>query len=92
MYVIYLNIINININSYIQHIFIFRQDIFSKEPGFEGFHLFSGSHYVYPSNYPIREYQMEIIKTALFNNTLIILPAGKVVKYIISIIICSNRN
>lgn len=50
--------------------------IFYKEPDANGFHLSSGSHYVYPSNFPVREYQMGIIKTALFHNTLVSLPTG----------------
>ncbi|XP_025198316.1 uncharacterized protein LOC112596753 [Melanaphis sacchari] len=50
--------------------------IFYKESDAKGFHLSSGSHYVYPSNFPVREYQMAIIKTALFNNTLVSLPTG----------------
>ncbi|KAJ3437395.1 fanconi anemia group m protein [Anaeramoeba flamelloides] len=32
--------------------------------------------WVYPTNYPIRNYQFEITKTALFHNTLIVLPTG----------------
>ncbi|KAJ3432073.1 fanconi anemia group m protein [Anaeramoeba flamelloides] len=32
--------------------------------------------WVYPTNYPIRNYQLEITKTALFHNTLIVLPTG----------------
>lgn len=53
-----------------------RPPIFYKEPDANGFHLSSGSHYVYPSNFPVREYQMAIIKTALFHNTLVSLPTG----------------
>jgi len=53
-----------------------RPAIFYKEPDADGFHLSSGSHYVYPSNFPVREYQMTIIKTALFHNTLVSLPTG----------------
>ncbi|XP_050061729.1 uncharacterized protein LOC114118970 isoform X1 [Aphis gossypii] len=55
---------------------ISSQAIFYKEPDANGFHLSSGSHYVYPSNFPVREYQMAIIKTALFHNTLVSLPTG----------------
>lgn len=53
-----------------------RPAIFHKGPDANGFHLASGSHYLYPSNFPVREYQMEIIKTALFHNTLVSLPTG----------------
>lgn len=55
----------------------FRPAIFYKGSDAEGFHLSSGSHFVYPSNFPVREYQMSIIKTALFHNTLVSLPTGK---------------
>lgn len=54
----------------------FRPCIFYKKPDADGFHLSSGSHYVYPTNFPVREYQMDIIKTALFHNTLVSLPTG----------------
>ncbi|XP_050531446.1 Fanconi anemia group M protein [Daktulosphaira vitifoliae] len=50
--------------------------IFYRGSDAEGFHLSSGSHFVYPSNFPVREYQMSIIKTALFHNTLVSLPTG----------------
>ncbi|KAK9504022.1 hypothetical protein O3M35_010465 [Rhynocoris fuscipes] len=41
-----------------------------------GFHLTAGSTYIYPTNYPIRQYQSNITKTALFKNTLVTLPTG----------------
>lgn len=50
--------------------------MFHKGPDADGFYLSSGSHYLYPSNFPVREYQMDIIKTALFHNTLVSLPTG----------------
>lgn len=53
-----------------------RPDIFYKGPDAEGFHLSSGEHFVYPTNFPVRDYQMEIVKTALFHNTLVSLPTG----------------
>lgn len=53
-----------------------RPDIFYKGSDAEGFHLSSGSHFVYPTNFPVRDYQMEIVKTALFHNTLVSLPTG----------------
>lgn len=56
--------------------FFSRQSIFYREWDADGFHLSSGSHFVYPSNFPVREYQMAIIKTALFHNTLVSLPTG----------------
>lgn len=41
-----------------------------------GFDISTGSNYVYPTNYPIREYQFRIIKKALLKNTLVVLPTG----------------
>jgi superfamily II DNA or RNA helicase len=32
--------------------------------------------WIYPTNYPVREYQLEICKQALFTNTLVCLPTG----------------
>lgn len=32
--------------------------------------------WIYPTNRPVRDYQFEIVKTALFNNTLVSLPTG----------------
>lgn len=42
----------------------------------KGFHLSAGSTYIYPTNYPVRQYQASIVKTALFKNTLVSLPTG----------------
>ncbi|KAL0271485.1 UNVERIFIED_CONTAM: hypothetical protein PYX00_008566 [Menopon gallinae] len=42
----------------------------------EGFDLSSGSEWIYPTNYPIREYQKSIVSNALFKNTLVCLPTG----------------
>ena len=41
-----------------------------------GFDLFAGHLWIYPTNYPVREYQLSIAKTALFKNTLVALPTG----------------
>ncbi|XP_065063159.1 Fanconi anemia group M protein homolog [Rhopilema esculentum] len=41
-----------------------------------GFDSSSGHNYIYPINYPIREYQFRIIKEALVQNTLVVLPTG----------------
>ncbi|OXU26113.1 hypothetical protein TSAR_016787 [Trichomalopsis sarcophagae] len=41
-----------------------------------GFDLSSGSKWIYPENYPRRDYQFSIVQTALYNNTLVCLPTG----------------
>ncbi|KAM4663535.1 Fanconi anemia group M protein [Discoglossus pictus] len=41
-----------------------------------GFDLSAGSMWVYPTNFPVREYQFNISQTALLNNTLVCLPTG----------------
>ena len=56
---------------------ILQRPLFSEEPGTLGFDLSSGNVWIYPENYPIREYQFNIVKTALYNNTLVCLPTGK---------------
>ena len=33
-------------------------------------------NWIYPTNYPIRKYQYDIVHTAIFNNTLVCLPTG----------------
>ena len=42
----------------------------------EGFDEQFGSTYIYPTNYPVRDYQYNIIKKALFKNCLVALPTG----------------
>ncbi|KAG1700085.1 Fanconi anemia group M protein [Nymphon striatum] len=41
-----------------------------------GFDLSSGHSWIYPTNYPIRDYQFNIVKASLFKNTLVTLPTG----------------
>ncbi|XP_064485103.1 Fanconi anemia group M protein homolog isoform X6 [Ornithodoros turicata] len=41
-----------------------------------GFDVTAGKTWIYPTNYPVREYQFNIVKSCLFNNTLVILPTG----------------
>jgi len=41
-----------------------------------GLNCFAGQIWIYPTNRPVRDYQFEIVKTALFNNTLVTLPTG----------------
>ncbi|XP_019743748.1 Fanconi anemia group M protein isoform X2 [Hippocampus comes] len=45
-------------------------------PDFPGFDSSSATVWIYPTNYPIREYQLNISKAALFQNTLVCLPTG----------------
>nr|CAD7428386.1 unnamed protein product [Timema monikensis] len=44
--------------------------------GAGGFEMSAGAYWMYPTNYPIRQYQLNIVKTALFHNTLVCLPTG----------------
>ena len=41
-----------------------------------GFDSSSGHNYIYPINYPVRDYQFNIIMKALTKNTLVVLPTG----------------
>jgi hypothetical protein len=41
-----------------------------------GFDLEAGEMWIYPTNYPVRDYQFNITKKALFINTLVCLPTG----------------
>ncbi|XP_061651726.1 Fanconi anemia group M protein [Phyllopteryx taeniolatus] len=45
-------------------------------PDFPGFDSSSAAVWIYPTNYPLREYQLNISRTALFQNTLVCLPTG----------------
>lgn len=36
----------------------------------------AGKTWIYPTNYPLRDYQFSIVKEALFKNTLVVLPTG----------------
>lgn len=38
--------------------------------------LLEAKHWVYPINRPKRDYQYNIVKNCLFNNTLVALPTG----------------
>ena len=42
----------------------------------EGFNKSAGRLYIYPTNYPVRDYQFNIIREALYRNTLVVLPTG----------------
>ena len=41
-----------------------------------GFDASTGHIYIYPINYPLRDYQFNIVQQALFKNTLVTLPTG----------------
>ena len=43
----------------------------------EGFDLAAGKTWIYPTNYPVRQYQYDIVNACLFRNTLVSLPTGK---------------
>ncbi|XP_075874046.1 Fanconi anemia group M protein [Nelusetta ayraudi] len=45
-------------------------------PDFPGFDSSSAKVWIYPTNYPIRDYQLKISGAALFQNTLVCLPTG----------------
>ncbi|KAL6427471.1 hypothetical protein ACFW04_008766 [Cataglyphis niger] len=48
----------------------------SNDPETKGFSLSAGNTWIYPENYPIRQYQYNIVKSALYQNTLVCLPTG----------------
>ncbi|XP_069772457.1 Fanconi anemia group M protein isoform X2 [Narcine bancroftii] len=41
-----------------------------------GFDLSSGDMWIYPTNWPLRTYQFDMVRAALFHNTLVCLPTG----------------
>merc|ERR1719376_1239746 len=41
-----------------------------------GFDLQAGKSWIYPINYPVRQYQVDIVESCLFDNTLVCLPPG----------------
>ena len=46
------------------------------EEDIPGFDPEAGELWIYPTNYPIRDYQFNIVQKALFTNTLVCLPTG----------------
>lgn len=46
------------------------------DPGAGGFCAAAGALWIYPTNCPVRDYQLHISRTALFCNTLVCLPTG----------------
>lgn len=55
-------------------------------PDFPGFDSSSAKVWIYPTNYPIREYQVKISEAALFQNTLVCLPTGLGKTFIASVV------
>lgn len=41
-----------------------------------GFDVVAGQTWIYPTNYPVRDYQFNIVQSCLFKNTMVILPTG----------------
>ena len=50
-----------------------NSSLYEEIPGFD---TDAGTEYIYPTNYPIRDYQYNIVKKCLFKNTLVSLPTG----------------
>jgi superfamily II DNA or RNA helicase len=48
----------------------------SDDDDYHGFDLNSGRSWIYPTNYPEREYQFKIVESSLYENTLVTLPTG----------------
>nr|XP_020446624.1 LOW QUALITY PROTEIN: Fanconi anemia group M protein [Monopterus albus] len=55
-------------------------------PDFPGFDSSSAKVWIYPTNYPIRGYQLKISEAALFQNTLVCLPTGLGKTFIASVV------
>ena len=55
------------------HSFLNSSIIEEEIPGFDNE---AGQLWIYPTNYPLRDYQFNIIHKALFTNTLVCLPTG----------------
>ena len=50
-----------------------NSSLYEELPGFD---CSAGDTYIYPINYPVRDYQFNIVKKCLFKNTLVCLPTG----------------
>ena len=46
-----------------------------------GFDPSTGDIWIYPTNYPVRDYQYNIVQQALFKNTMVTLPTGETCSY-----------
>ncbi|XP_053366213.1 Fanconi anemia group M protein [Clarias gariepinus] len=58
-------------------------DVCSDLPGFDAS---SGRIWIYPTNFPVRDYQLKISEAALFQNTLVCLPTGLGKTFIASVV------
>jgi Fanconi anemia group M protein len=52
----------------------------------QGFDSVAGRLWIYPTNYPVREYQFNIVKQSLLKNTLVTLPTGLGKTFIASVV------
>ena len=50
-----------------------RQSMCKNLPGFD---ICAGKMWIYPTNYPVRDYQYNIVHQSLFKNTMVTLPTG----------------
>lgn len=55
-------------------------------PDLPGFDSSSAEVWIYPTNYPVREYQLKMSEAALFQNTLVCLPTGLGKTFIASVV------
>lgn len=55
-------------------------------PDLPGFDSSSAKVWIYPTNYPVREYQLKMSEVALFQNTLVCLPTGLGKTFIASVV------
>ncbi|ESO87655.1 hypothetical protein LOTGIDRAFT_127429 [Lottia gigantea] len=51
-----------------------------------GFDRHAGKLWIYPTNYPVRDYQYNIVSQALFKNTMVTLPTGLGKTFIASVV------
>ncbi|XP_077289934.1 FA complementation group M [Arctopsyche grandis] len=56
---------------------------------FVGFDKNNGNTWIYPTNYSVRDYQFNIVKTSLFKNTLVSLPTGLGKTFIAAVVMCN---
>ncbi|KAK3583331.1 hypothetical protein CHS0354_038942 [Potamilus streckersoni] len=59
---------------------------YTQDNSLPGFDKAAGKLWIYPTNYPVREYQFNIVQQALFKNTLVVLPTGLGKTFIASVL------